>query len=143
MIVKWKDYDYNGACSVLQKKGLISELWEILLEITEVDHSKIQLLFHNKGWEVEKRILSETTWRWDAYKDKVVVSIEFSLIDAVHRDFFRLLMWHQDNKLDVVIYITTMSKEPKFSNVMRDIEICRQKYPHLLPFPIYLIGLEE
>lgn len=38
-------------------------------------------MFHDKGWEIEKKILPETTWRWDAYKDKIVVSIEFGLHD--------------------------------------------------------------
>jgi len=102
MMVKTTYFDHNGAISVLEKKGLLSELWGILLEITEIDHYRIQQLFYSRGWEIEKRILPETTWRWDAYKDKVIVSIEFSLIDAVHRDFFRLLMWHHDDKLDAV-----------------------------------------
>jgi len=127
----------------LKVKGLLSELEEILHGITSIDHEKIQREFLNKSWETEKQILPETTWAWDAYKAKVVVSIEFSLIDAVHRDFFRLLMWHHDGKLDAVIYITTTFKEPRFHKVKRDIEIRYRNYPHLLPFPILLIGLEE
>jgi hypothetical protein len=127
---------------ILKKKGLFSELEIILYELTEINHNGIQKAFFTKGWENEKRILPEMAWTWDAYKDRVVVSVEFSLIDAVHRDFFRLLMWHYDDKADAVIYITTTFQEPKFLNVKRDIEICQNNYPDLLPIPILLIGLD-
>ncbi len=60
---------------------------------------------------LEKLILPETSWASDTCKDKVVVSIEFSFIDAVHGDFFRLLMWHLDGKLDVTVCITTTFKD--------------------------------
>lgn len=136
-------FDYKDASVILKRKGLLSEGEQILDEVDKADHTEIQQLFRSRGWETEKRILSRTTWAWDAYKDKVVVSIEFGLIDAVHRDFFRLLIWHQDNKVEVVLYITTTFKEPKFRNVKRDIEIFQHDYPSLLPVPIYLVGLRQ
>jgi len=139
----YESFDYMDAAVVLERKGLLSQINRILDEIGKADHTKIQELFKREGWETEKRILPETTWAWDAYKDRVVVSIEFSLIDAVHRDFFRLLMWHQDNKVDAVVYITTTFKEPKFENVKRDLEILRSKYSSLLMVPIYLVGLRQ
>ena len=140
-IVKRSYFDYKNAITILKEKGLFTELEEILNDLTEIDHRKIQQAFSDKGWETEKKILLGTGWAWDAYKDRVIVSVEFSLIDAVHRDFFRLLMWHHDDKVDAVIYITTTSKEPKYNNVRRDIEICYTDYPHLMPVPILLIGL--
>lgn len=136
-------FDYKDALIILKKKGLLSEVEQILGEVDKIGHTEIQWLFRSRGWETEKRIVSGTTWAWDAYKDKVVVSIEFSLIDAVHRDFFRLLMWHQDSKVEAVVYITTTFKEPKFHNVKRDIEIFQRNYPSLLPVPIYLVGLKQ
>lgn len=136
-------FDYKNASVILKKKGLLSEIEQILGEADKIDHTEIKRLFRSRGWETEKRIISGTTWAWDAYKDKVVVSIEFSLIDAVHRDFFRLLMWHQDNKVEAVVYITTTFKEPTFHNVKRDIEILHHSYPSLLPVPIYLVGLKQ
>ena len=140
---KMKFFDFNNALSVLESKGILSEVWEIIDSITIVDHNTIQKLFSNKGWGTEKQILPETNWKWDAYKNKVVVSIEFSLIDAVHRDLFRLLMWYHQAKHDAVIYITTTFKEPKFHNVKRDFEICSNDFPHLISYPIILIGLEK
>jgi len=139
--IEIKYFDHDGAVSVLETVGLISEISDILHGIVEIDHRKIQQAFKAKGWQTQKHILPETNWAWDACKDRVVVSIEFSLIDAVHRDFFRFLMWHLDGKLDAAVYITTTFKEPKFHNVRGDIEICAKKYPTLLPFPILLVGL--
>lgn len=136
-------FDYKDASIILKRKGLLSEVERILGAIDKADHKEIQRLLRIKGWETEKRILSGTTWAWDAYKNKVVVSIEFSLIDAVHRDFLRLLMWHQDNKVEAVVYVTTTFKEPKFRNVKRDIEMFQNSYPSLVPVPIYLVGLKQ
>jgi len=139
----WDCFDYKDASVTLKRKGLLSEVEQILGEVDKANHTEIQRLFRSKGWETEKRIISGTTWAWDAYKDKIVVSIEFSLIDAVHRDFFRLLMWHHDNKVEAVVYVTTTFQEPKFHNVKRDIEILQNSYPYLLPVPIYLVGLKQ
>jgi hypothetical protein len=69
-------------------------------------------------------------------KDKVAVSIEFSLIDAVHRDFLRAMLAQKLGTLEVLVYITSSFKEPKFYNVKRDIEI----FNELLTFPILLVG---
>ena len=86
---------------------------------------------------MEKRIFPETTWAWDAYKDKVAVSVELSLIDAVHRDFLRAILTHRHGDLDVLIYVTSTFKEPKFHNVKRDIDI----FSEILTVPILLAGL--
>jgi len=40
--------------------------------------------------------------------------------------------------VDALVYVTSMSKEPKFHNVKRDIEI----FEKILDVPILLIGLE-
>lgn len=140
-IVKVEYYDYKDASGILKRKNLYTELNEILKNLSEIDHCKIQKAFLDKGWRKEEKIVLWADWRWDAYKDKVIVSIEFSLLDAVHRDFFRLLMWHQADKVDAIIYITTTFKEPKFPNVKRDIEYISRSNPSLLPVPILLVGL--
>lgn len=79
----------------------------------------------------------ETMWSWDAQKDKIAVSIEFSLIDAVHRDFLRAILAYKRGSLDALVYITQMTKDPKFENVKIDIEI----FKPILEVPIFLIGL--
>lgn len=111
---------------------------EIVDNVPKVDHKVLQESFSSRGWQIEKKILEETSWAWDAYKDRVVVSIEFSLIDAVHRDFLRALLWKHMNKIDAMVYITTTFKEPKFENMKRDIDI----FKPILDVPILLIGLE-
>lgn len=89
-MVKVDLFVYRDADKLLKEKGLYKEVKEILRRsIKRVDHREIQSEFYNKGWKMEKRIFEETTWAWDAYKAKVAVSVELSLIDAVHRDFLR------------------------------------------------------
>lgn len=81
-------YEYNsGARSVLEKARLIEETEQIIRDIQKVDHKHIQDLFSSRGWSVEHQIHPNVNWAWDAYKSRVPVSIELSLIDAVHRDF--------------------------------------------------------
>lgn len=130
-------FDFNGAEKTLKEKGLLSEIRQIVRSITKVDHRTIQDMFRRRGWDVEFQIHPEVKWAWDAYKDKVPVSIELSLIDAVHRDFLRLLLWEKQGKVDTMIYITSTFKEPKFHNVKRDLII----FKSLIKIPILLIGL--
>ena len=70
----------------------MQEIKSILLNVSTVDHIEIQEMFQLRGWRLERRILKNVNWRWDAYKSKVAVSIELSLIDAVHRDFLRAIL---------------------------------------------------
>lgn len=130
---------YRDAEKVLEKKGLLQEVRAILQFALKVDHNEIQDCFQFWGWTRERYILKEVAWRWDAYKDKVAVSIELSLIDAVHRDFLRAILAQKLGTLDILVYIVSTSKEPKFHNVKRDIEI----FDEILTFPILLVGLTE
>jgi hypothetical protein len=136
-MVKHELYSYLDADKILKRKGLLDEVEVALQNIKRVNHREIQAEFYNKGWTIERKIFSETTWAWDAYKDKVAVSVELSLIDAVHRDFLRAILAQKKGDLDVLVYITSTSKEPKFQNVKRDIAIFKE----ILNVPILLIGL--
>lgn len=136
-MVKTDFYVFRDAERALKEKSLFEEVREVLIRIRRVDHREIQAEFYNKGWRKEKQFFHETSWAWDAYKDKVAVSVEFSLIDAVHRDFLRALLSQKRGELDTLIYITSTFKEPKFQNVKRDIEI----FKPILTVPILLIGL--
>ena len=128
---------YNGADKILEEKGLFQEVKTILRKIRSIDHREIQAEFYNEGWQLEQRIFPEASWAWDAYKDRVAVSIELSLIDAVHRDFLRAILAHKRGDLDALIYVTSTYKEPKYQNVKRDIEI----FDKILTIPILLLGL--
>lgn len=132
-------YDFKGAKRRLLEKGLLSEIHQIVRSIGSVDHGKIQEAFRKRGWLTEYRIHHEANWAWDAYKDKIPVSIELSLIDAVHRDFLRLLLWEREGKAAAMVYITaTESKEVKFENVKRDLRI----FSSLIDTPVLLVGLK-
>jgi hypothetical protein len=96
-------------------------------------------MFRLWNWSLERYIIEETTWRWDAYKDKVAVSIELSLIDAVYRDFLRAILAQNRGTLDVLVYVTSTIREPKFLNVKRDVEI----FQHIVTVPILLVGLTQ
>jgi len=128
---------YKDADKLLRQKGLFQEIKDIVENIKRVDHKEIQSDFHKKGWETEKQIFPQAAWTWDAYKDKVAVSIELSLINAVHRDILRAMLAQKHGDLDVLVYVTSTFKEPKFRNVGRDIEIFRE----ILTVPILLVGL--
>lgn len=134
---KFEIFIYNKADQKLSEKGLYQEVKDVLRTVKRVNHKEIQAEFYNKGWIIEKRIFTETSWAWDAYKDKVAVSVELSLIDAVHRDFLRAILAQKRGDLDVLVYVVSTFKEPKFHNVKRDIEIFKE----MLTFPILLVGL--
>lgn len=133
-----RTFVYKNADKILQEKKLYQQVMDIVSGVPEVDHKLLQESFSSTGWETEKKIVEETSWAWDACKDRVVVSIEFSLIDAIHRDFLRILLWKKMNNVDAMVLITTTFKEPKFENVKRDINI----FKSILDVPILLIGLE-
>ena len=136
-MVELELFVFKDADRILESKGLLQEVKSILLSASKVDHSEIQDLFRLWGWVLERYILQKVTWRWDACKDEVAVSIELSLIDAVHRDFLRAILAQKRGNLDVLVYVTSTYKEPKFHNVKRDIEIFKE----ILTFPILLVGL--
>ena len=132
-------YDYLQASKILRDKGLFTEIQDVVHSSRDIDHRTLQDGFKRKGWEIEKELITEAKCPWDAYKDAVVVSIEFSLIDAVHRDFMRALHLKYQNRIEALVYITTTYKEPKFGNVKRDIGIFKE----VLTVPIYLVGLQR
>lgn len=136
-MVELELFVYKNADKILEVKGLLQEIKSVLLSPSQVDHNEIQDMFRLWGWSIERYILQKVTWRWDAYKDKVAVSIELSLIDAVHRDFLRAILAHKHGDLDVLVYVTSTLKEPRFQNVKRDIEIFKE----ILTIPILLTGI--
>jgi len=137
-MVELELFVYKDADKILENKGLLQEIKSILLSVSKVDHSEIQEMFRIWGWHLERYILQKVLWRWDAYKDKVAVSVELSLIDAVHRDFLRAILANKHGTLDVLVYVTSTFGEPKFRNVKRDIAI----FEEILTVPILLVGLE-
>lgn len=138
-MVLYEMLSYRDADKILESKGLLKEIKDVMLNVLFIKHGAIQAWFEKKGWGLEHYIFKDVLWAWDAFKYNVAVSIELSLCDSVHRDFLRAILAHKQGRLDISVYVTSMSKEPKFHNVKRDIEI----FGELLDFPILLIGLES
>ena len=138
-MLKRKIFDHAGAKAILETKGLLEQINKALDEAISVDHEKILGLLKESGWEREKLVATGLTQRWDAYKEKVAVTVEFSLIDAIQRDFFRALLWNSQKKIDVLVCIVPMEKEPTFNSVWRNIRI----FSSILTFPILLIGVQS
>jgi len=136
-MAKFELFIYRKADRILEEKGLYQEIKETLSQVKTVDHTEIQEAFAEKGWAKEHQICPKASWAWDACKQKAALSIELSLIDAVHRDFLRASLAKKHGDLDILVYITSTYKEPKFHNVKRDIGI----FNDILTYPILLIGL--
>ena len=137
-MVLYELYVYKDADKILESRGLLEEIKRIVGTTLFIKHTTIQTMFQKSGWGLEYYIFKEAGWRWDAFKDNIAVSIELSLCDSVHRDFLRAILAHNQKRLDALVYVVSMSSEPKFANVKRDMEIFRE----LMDFPILLIGLE-
>ena len=137
MMAKFELFIHGKADKLLEEKGLYQEIKETLGKVRRVNHREIQEAFADRGWTLEQQIFPQVSWAWDAYKGRVAVSVELSLIDAVHRDFLRAILAKKHDELDALVYITSTFKEPKFHNVKRDIEIFKK----ILGFPILLVGL--
>lgn len=145
-MAKIHTFSHRRGEEILQKKGLLREITEVSEKLkgedarwTKKTHNKIRGLFKEKNWEEERYVFREMTWKWDAYKDKVAVSIEFGGIEAIHRDFLRGLLLKHTNKIDALVLITqTEIAKAHFENVKGQIEL----FAPILDFPIYLIGFE-
>ena len=136
-MTKFELFIHRKADKMLEEKSLYQEIKKILGKVGRVNHKKIQEAFADRGWKTERQIFPQVSWAWDAYKRKSAVSVELSLIDAVHKDFLRASLAHKHGDLDVLVYITSTYKEPKFHNIKRDIEL----FNDILSFPILLVGL--
>ena len=131
-----------NANRVLENKALFGEIKSILSSIKpdKATHNYIRDSFKDRGWIVEKYIFENTRWAWDAYKDKVAISIEFSLIDAIQRDLLRGILAYKRGSLDVLVFLLDLViSEPHFENVKKQIEI----FSSILKYPILLVGIDR
>jgi len=138
-MLKRKIFDYGGAQAILTTKGLLEQLERVLDKAISVDHEEVLRLLSESGWQREKLVASGVTQRWDAYKERIAVTVEFSLIDAIQRDFLRALWWKHLAKMDALVCIVPMAKEPTFSSVVNNIQV----FSAILTFPILVVGVES
>ena len=148
--MKFYTFSHAGGEELLEEKGLLGEITDILEEMkrsqlharaTPSGHALIKSLFQNTGWEIEKYILPEKKWRWDCYKDKVAISIEFTGGTAhIHRDLLRTLLLSHRDEIDGLVFITeTDVNTPVYKNVKDEIKI----FAPIINLPVYLIGLRN
>jgi len=143
MFPKSECFDYNGAGKIIEVKGILDEINEVITEVypelgTPAVHI-IQGLLARKGWSLEVNLLKETDYKHDAFKQGILVEIDLrgSLLDSVHRNFLRAQELYNRKCVEVLIQIVEMNREPKFSKRKRDITV----FKSVLSIPIYLIGL--
>lgn len=139
---KLSTYSFKQAEVLLQEKGQLSTILQAakLTDLSsKADHDKIQQFFIREGWETEISKFPILNYRLDAYKDRTGVEIERSLIDAIHRSFFRCTWAYTRNLLDVLVFIIPTYKEPKFETVKRDI----MAFKEIIPYPVLIIGVSR
>lgn len=139
-------YSHKVATEILQQKELFDEIKEIAESVTEINHKGIQSLFKQRGWAVkgEKvKVLEDSQFSYDAFKNKVAVEIELSLHGFLFRDYFKFLIGHYFNRIDVgVLFVRNTPYDvanPYFSLARKDI----QRFTPLLSVPILLVGIGE
>jgi hypothetical protein len=134
-------YSYKNASELLERKNQLQVILNAA-NMTDLssseDHDAVQGVFRKSGWETEVSKSPVAGYRLDAYSSKTGVEIERSLIDAIHRSLFRSLWAYQQGQLDCLVFIVPTYKEPRYSNVTRDIEAFKE----ILPFPILVVGVE-
>jgi hypothetical protein len=133
-------FSFREAEEILQSKGQLSIILKAA-SLTDLsskdDHDKVQHFLHENLWDTEVSLFPVSAYKLDAFKEKTAIEIERSLIDAVHRSFFRCLWAYSKKHLDVLVLIVPTYKEPKFEHVKRDI----QEFKEVLPYPVYLVGI--
>jgi len=143
MFSKSECFDYNGAAKIIEVKGLLDEISEVIAEVpSQLGTPAVRVitaLLARKGWNLEVNLLEETDYKHDAFKQGILVEIDLrgSLLDSVHRNFLRAQELYNRKSVEVLIQIVEVNREPKFSKMKRDITV----FKSVLSVPIYLIGL--
>jgi len=135
-------FDFRQAEQILERKDQLVDLKQAA-SLTDLsskkDHDNIQSFLEAKNWEIETTKFPVPYYRLDAFKNKTAVEIERSLIDAIHRSLFRCIWSHNRKLLNVLVFIVPTYKEPKFQNVVRDL----QAFEQIIPYSVYVIGVNR
>ncbi len=133
-------FSFRRAEDILKQKSQLSTIIEAA-SLTDLssqdDHNVIQKFLRNAHWDTEISKFPVSSYRLDAFKDGTGIEIERSLIDAIHRSFFRCMWSYSKNLVDVLVLIVPTYKEPRFTKVKRDIKA----FEEIIPFPVYLLGV--
>ena len=105
--------------------------------------------FKNEGWGDEAPTVEDWphTRRFELFKSRVAIEIEFSRYEFIYRDFIRFLAAYNANKIDVGVIITNTreglerikykSSGPNYERVLEELDWLRPT----LTVPLWVIGL--
>ena len=131
-------FPFKGARTVLG--DLCNELIEAVGRASSRSHSDIVKSLSDAGWSTEVSLLGQ--YRLDAFKDGIGVEVEAtdksSVIDVLHRDFFRFLMLYKKGEIRTGVLITSlMGGEVNLEKAKSDLDL----YGDQLEVPLLIIGL--
>lgn len=131
-------YSFKEAAQVLGH--LLEEIERAIGESPSFSHTDIIESFAKLDWKTEVPLIGQ--YRCDALKEKVAVEIEAtdksSVIDTLHRDFFRFLILYRMGKIKAGVLITRASGgEVNFQKVIDELEL----YGIYYEAPLFIVGL--
>jgi hypothetical protein len=131
-------FEVNGARATL---GLaFDELSRIVNVVDPPTHAGFTHAFQKAGWSTEVPLLGK--YRVDAFKEGVAVEVESvdksSVIDTLHRDFFRFHMLFRMGKISTAVVVTRRSGgEVSLEKARDDLAIFGKHYE----VPLLIIGV--
>ncbi len=129
---------FNGGHEVLGTT--IEEIKGIVAAVSPPTHKGIMESFERAGWSTEVNLLG--SYRCDVYKDGVAIEVESvdksSVIDVLHRDFFRFLILLRMGRIRVAVLITSITGgEVSLRKAESDLRLYGDHYE----VPLVLIGV--
>lgn len=116
-LVQFETFSYRHAEEILNAHLTIKR--EIVAALEEVQEAKvgkgadaltprIVAAFLARGWQKEVRVAEDQPHeqRFDLFKDRVAIEIEFSRYEFLSRDYLRFLSAYNGDKIDVGVLIT-------------------------------------
>ena len=115
--VQYETFGYRHAEEILNAHIAIRrEITDALDEVQETNVSqgpdsltpRIVAAFTKRGWEKEKLVAENQPHeqRFDLFKQRVAIEIEFSRYEFLSRDYLRFLSAYNADKIDVGVLIT-------------------------------------
>ncbi len=108
-----RSFSVNEGEDYIRKKAthIHSDVVNIVKSLYQVAGTKtpvgsLKSLLKKSGWVTEWKITDKIVNRADAFKDRIVVELEFSNRDQCHRDFIRFAYAFKKNKIDAAVLIT-------------------------------------
>ena len=161
-------YSHRGAEPILNANYRLREEIETVLSTLQLDfgertykgkrtgksseqpHDSIQDAFVAHNWEKERPIVPGSTQKFDLYKERTAIEVEFSRMEFIYRDFIRFLRSYDAKEIDVGILIVLgkstkdtfygyKGQRPDFEETVSELEALRS----FISIPIWVLGIEK